>query len=66
MDWEKIRSHRNKLLSETDWTQLPDNSLSQEQKDQWVGYRQKLRDITEDVNNVQWPRRPDQPESEHE
>jgi hypothetical protein len=44
---EKIRE-RNRLLAETDWTQLPD--VSQEIAIKYLPYRQKLRDITKDPN----------------
>jgi len=38
-----IRNKRNELLKECDWTQLPDVNIS---KEEWVTYRQALRDIT--------------------
>lgn len=38
-----IRNKRNELLKESDWTQLPDVNIS---KEEWVTYRQALRDIT--------------------
>ena len=44
--WGLIRERRNELLKETDWTQLPDNSLTVEQKQAYQEYRQALRDIT--------------------
>ena len=42
---EKIKE-RNRLLAETDWTQLPDVPKGTAEK--YVEYRQKLRDITKD------------------
>ena len=41
-----ISTTKNVFLSETDWTQLPDNDLSDEQREEFKLYRQKLRDIT--------------------
>ena len=40
--WEAVRSERNKLLHDTDWTQLPDTKVD---KEAYAIYRQKLRDI---------------------
>jgi hypothetical protein len=42
---------RNALLSESDWSQVSDNSLSEIQREQWRQYRQELRDITDSVSN---------------
>lgn len=59
--WERVRNRRNKLLSESDWTQLPDNTLLTVEKDQWATYRQSLRDITDssaDPENIVWPNKP--------
>lgn len=39
-----VKLKRNELLVESDWTQLPDVSLSN--KNEWASYRQQLRDIT--------------------
>jgi hypothetical protein len=43
---KEIRTKRNKLLSDSDWTQTLDSPLSAEQKQAWATYRQELRDIT--------------------
>lgn len=55
--WELIRKTRNELLSQSDWTQLPDVQLSQDDIIIWREYRQSLRDITtqRDPNNIVWP-----------
>jgi hypothetical protein len=56
---ESIRSQRDKLLQETDWTQNRDVIL--ENDAEWVTYRQALRDITlQDgfPHNVIWPEKP--------
>jgi len=44
------REYRNQLLSSTDWTQLPDAPLSDEQKSAYGAYRQALRDLPNHVN----------------
>lgn len=36
---------RARMLSESDWTQLPDCPLTPEKKEEWKVWRQKLRDI---------------------
>jgi len=58
MDMDAIRSYRNTLLKDSDWTQFNDSPLTEEQKDKWKVYRQTLRDITEDLTNVAWPNQP--------
>jgi hypothetical protein len=58
--WAQIRTKRDKLLAECDWTQLPDVTMSTGTLDAWREYRQALRDITElaDPNDVVWPTKP--------
>ena len=41
-----VRHHRDMLLMESDWTQMPDSPLSDSKKDEWATNKQKLRDIT--------------------
>jgi hypothetical protein len=55
--WVFVRNERNRLLLESDWTQLPDSPLSSEKKTEWSSYRQELRDVTSqsDPNNIIWP-----------
>ena len=43
---DKIRTKRNDLLKITDWTQLADVNIN---KEEWVTYRQALRDITDSL-----------------
>lgn len=56
-----IRSQRNRLLSETDWTQIPDCTTAN--KTAWATYRQALRDFPETIEDarvsVEWPHNPD-------
>ena len=49
--WEAIRTVRNELIEQTDWTQLMDSPLSEEQKLSYILYRDKLRDIPQDFEN---------------
>jgi hypothetical protein len=37
-----MRHHRDRLLAESDWTQLPDATVDREA---WATYRQALRDF---------------------
>ena len=46
---EILREDRNKLLAETDYLALSDNTMSEEMKT----YRQDLRDITEGLTTVE-------------
>ena len=43
---QAIREERKILLIESDWTQMPDSPLTEEQKAEWATYRQALRDMT--------------------
>ena len=45
-----VRDRRNKLLAESDWTQMADSPLTDEAKSSWATYRQALRDITSHAN----------------
>lgn len=54
------KQKRQGLLIESDWTQLPDVSISTKQS--WAVYRQSLRDITSQSGypfNVVWPTKPE-------
>jgi hypothetical protein len=60
MALDNLRAKRNKLLAETDYLALADNTMTEEMK----VYRQKLRDITEGlttvkkINAVKFPAKP--------
>ena len=56
--WSAVRFERNKRLTASDWTQLPDVPLAT--KEAWAVYRQALRDATlqPDPFNVVWPAAP--------
>jgi hypothetical protein len=56
--WDKIREIRSYLLKKSDWTQLSDIDLNEEDKQKWISYRKELRDITKNFRNpteVIWP-----------
>ncbi len=59
-----LRQRRNGLLSSSDWTQLPDTTLTTAEKTAWMNYRTELRNITnglttvEQVNSVAFPTKP--------
>ena len=60
-----IAQHRNGLLYESDWSQLPDSPLSDSKKAEWATYRQALRDIPENypeaisIDDIIWPTKPE-------
>jgi hypothetical protein len=52
-----VRAHRNRLLSNTDWTALSDVTITPEM----AAYRQALRDITSQDGfpySIEWPVKP--------
>ena len=65
-----LRVERNKLIAETDWTQLKDISLDSIREKNWKEYRQALRDLPNgstpkldsygdlDMTSVSWPDKP--------
>ena len=59
-----IRRERNALIGMTDWTQLPDVTITDAQKAEVLEYRVKLRNITDGLDNpvdtsaVDWPTPP--------
>jgi hypothetical protein len=65
----ELRETRNDMLSSSDWTQLSDTNLSDDQKDEWKSYRQSLRDITDTYKNITevvWPISPNEKENNGE
>ena len=65
-----LREERNKLIVQTDWTQLKDISLDSIREKNWKEYRQALRDLPNsstpkldgsgklDMSSVTWPDKP--------
>ena len=60
-EWNKVKSKRTLLLSESDWmvTRAADTGVAI--SDEWQQYRQALRDITNQSNpfEVVWPVKPE-------
>ena len=59
--WEPIRLKRERLVRDTDWTQMPDAPLTVEKKAEFTAYRQVLRDIPQTYDNpddIVWPTKP--------
>lgn len=59
-EWASVRADRNRRLTMSDWTQLPDAPLATAQVADWVSHRQELRDITTQTDpfNILWPNAP--------
>ena len=55
--WVEVRTKRNTLLSESDWTQFQDSPITGSTLTEWQTYRQSLRDVTtqSDPYNIVWP-----------
>jgi len=56
----QARAQRDRLLSDTDWTQVLDAPVD---RTVWAAYRQSLRDVPNQEgfpNNVVWPKNPDE------
>ena len=49
---EEVRTKRNKMLTGSDWTQMPDSPLTATQKTAWANYRQELRDLPQNVGEI--------------
>lgn len=45
-----LRQKRNRLLAESDWTQLSDSPLDEDTRSAWATYRQDLRDLTDNID----------------
>ena len=60
LTWDKIRSKRDRILRDTDWTMTNGATVDQAQ---WAAYRQTIRDIPQTYkdktpNDVVWPTQP--------
>ena len=57
----QLRGTRNQLLTQCDWTQIPDCTIPN--RTEWATYRQALRDFPATVQDarlpVEWPHNPD-------
>jgi len=61
IQWDEVRSERNRLLTQCDWTQMSDTPISGSKLTEWQTYRQSLRDITTQSNpfEIIWPSKPE-------
>ena len=63
-EWTRIRRERDKLLTNSDWTQGSDSPLASGKKTEWATYRTKLRTLPEDQKakttyaDITWPSQP--------
>ena len=58
LDFTMVRSQRDGMLCNTDWTQIADASLGAHTAEEWATYRQELRDLPSKhskVSEVVWP-----------
>lgn len=59
--WDIVRTKRDKLLLQSDWTQLNNAPLTATEVLMWSNYRQALRDLTDSYNDpktIIWPAPP--------
>jgi hypothetical protein len=63
-EWKQIRAERDRLLTNSDWTQGGDSPLASGKKTEWATYRTKLRDVPKDQKDkktyasITWPSEP--------
>tara|TARA_Y100001951_G_scaffold103917_1_gene113974 strand:+ start:562 stop:780 length:219 start_codon:yes stop_codon:yes gene_type:complete len=68
-EMNELRNVRNKMLSDSDWTVMPDSPLSDSKQTEWKTYRQALRDLPKgaspkvkgimlDMSSVTFPTKP--------
>ena len=65
-EWTRIRRERDRLLTESDWTQGNDSPLSESKKTEWGTYRTSLRDLPSNHSGfsdpktdiITWPTKP--------
>jgi hypothetical protein len=59
-----LRAKRNRLLAESDFVMLEDAPIAEGDKAAWQTYRNRLRNITNgmdditDIENTEWPTKP--------
>ena len=62
--WKLIRTERDKLLTNSDWTQANDTALASAKVTEWATYRTKLRTLPADQSSettyadITWPPQP--------
>ena len=56
---KSARNQRDRLLKDSDWTQVPDSPVDQQA---WADYRQALRDVPQQTGfptDINWPTKPE-------
>ena len=59
---ESARSQRDRLLAESDWVTIRATDTGDPVPNEWVDYRQALRDIPEQTGfpeEIEWPQEPE-------
>lgn len=58
--WNIVRKKRDDLLLESDWVVLPHSPITGSNLNEWIQYRQDLRDVTNQSNpfEITWPTKP--------
>lgn len=59
---ESLRFKRDSLLKSSDWVVLPYSPITGSKLDEWIEYRQKLRDITQTTGSILDVELPQKPE----
>lgn len=59
--WGRVRKERDDLLLESDWVVLPYSPITGSNLNEWIQYRQDLRDVTNQSNpfEITWPTKPE-------
>jgi len=59
--WGVVRKKRDDLLLESDWVVLPHSPITGSNLNEWIQYRQDLRDVTNQSNpfEITWPTKPE-------
>ena len=59
--WGMVRMERDNLLGKSDWVVLPHSPITGSKLDEWIEYRQDLRDVTNQSNpfEISWPTQPE-------
>ena len=59
--WDIIRKKRDELLLNSDWVVLPHSPITGSNLNEWIQYRQGLRDVTSQSSpfEITWPTKPE-------
>ena len=59
IDLRRIKNQRTILLKESDWVVLPHSPITGSKLEEWVTYRQELRDVTNQTPPYVLPTKPE-------